>query len=583
MTEIRKLADTRINEDMLAEVRSHRTHRFSEWKKRIDDVDALYRGDWEKVFPDENVEVDLPNVMNLVQTAMDDMAKLISEAQPSVRCFPNSDRDADQENAYLREGIAETYGVVNNWEVMRARLGMDLAGAGAAFVVVLEDPESLYPCYHRIDPRMAYPDTHNGVLQDLLVHQSMKVRQAARLFPQLQLTARYREPDIADSAEVIEYYNDMEAVQAVIMTKSGKPIPGGTEIVKRWKHGLHKVPVAFVQLDSFDGDFRGMFDQVAGSLKVKNRIFQLMLDYTDQLVYAPPVSKGLLNPDEELGPNAHFRLDPNVPDAGITRLAPAGSSPDVWRLLEYLDREQRGALTYPATRQGEISQSIASASFVNSTMGALTSTVRNIQRLLAVLQEQVIEIAFCVDAKRLDFEKPLSRPVGKRKVYTPSRAIGERYENQVIYGAGAGLDRLNADVRILQHLGAGLISRETAREHIDYLPQDGEENDRVEHEMARSALAQKFLTEAPWNLVAEVVKKMEDEGAPLSKAIKEVMEQQQPETGAAPQGVPGPAPQGESAMTEQLALAKGRTEQTQTAPKFLPEPLTNILVRPGSR
>jgi hypothetical protein len=410
----------------------------------------------------------------------------------------------------------------------------------------------------------------------------MKIRQAARLFPQLGLAERYTDPMIADSADVIEYYNDREAIQAIIITKSNKPIKGGTHIVKRWEHNLGKVPVAFAQLDSFDGDFRGMFDQVAGSLKVKNRIFQLMLDYTDQLVYAPPVSKGLLNPDEELGPNAHFRLDPNVPDSGITRLAPAGNSPDVWRLLEYLDREQRGALTYPATRQGEISQSIASASFVNSTMGALTSTVRNIQRLLAVLQEQVLEIAFCLDEAWLDEEKPLVRPVGKRKVYTPSRTIRKQYTNQVIYGAGAGLDRLNADVRILQHLGAGLISRETAREHIDYLPQDGEENDRVDQEMARSALAQKFLTEAPWDMVAQVVAKMDESGSGLADAIKEVMEEQQPAAGGeAPPGVPGPAPAGESAATEQLALQKGRTGAA-SEPKFRPEPLTNILVRPNA-
>lgn len=600
MSELERLKDARINESQLVELRSGRTHRLQEWHERVNKVDALYRGDWTVVFPGEASETDLPHVMNLVQVTLEDIDRLVSEARPSVKCYPASDNEEAQKNAYLREGVAFTYGEVNNWDVVRPRLAMDLAGTGAAFVAITKDPKSLYPSWHRIDPRFAFPDTHNGVLQDLLVAQSMKLRQAARLFPQLGLE-QYDDPNKVDSCEIVEYYDDHEAVQGVLLMHAGQPVKGGVFITKRWEHGLGVVPVAFAQLDSFDGDFRGMFDQITGSLATKNRIVKLVLDYTDQQVYAPIVSKGLMNPDEALGPMAHFRLDPNVPDAQLGRLVPAGSSPQLFALLEYLEREQRGGVSYPAARQGEVSQSIASASFVASTQGSLTSVVRNLQRLLSFVQEQANVVSFKLDERYLNETKPLAMPVGPKKTYKPSSTIDGQYLNTVIYGAGGGLDRMNADVRVLQHLSAGLISRETAREQIEYLPQDGEENDRIEREMAGSALAQKFLTEAPWDLVAQVYARMDD-GRSLAEAIKDVMaqqqqqqEQQQPTspTLEAEAQTPGPKPTPDSPMEEQLALQKGGGQAgagpapagpagagPQAEPTFQGPPIQQVLVRP---
>lgn len=576
--DIQKLRDKRINEDYMLDIRMHRTHLLGDWKARIDKVDKLYRGEWDVIFPNETSREELPHIMNLVQVTMDDVAKIVSEATPSVRCFPADDSEAAQKNAYLREAIAETYWDRNYGDILAPKLAMDLVGTGACFLVV-DTTDKQYPCVHRIDPRMAYPDTHNGILYDLLVAQTMKVRTAAKLFPRLELE-RFDNPEFCDGAEVLEYYSRNECVQAILLTKTSKPIPNGYLEIKRWDpQGV--LPVAFAQADSFDGEFRGMFDQVTGSLGTKNRIVKLLLDYTDQLVYSPLVSKGLLNPETQFGPNAHYRLDPNIQDAQMGRMSPGGPAPQLERILHFLDQEQRAGVNYPAQRQGEVKQSIASASFVASTQGPLTSTVRNIQRLLGYVREQVTAICFELDEKFMNEPKPLVRSVGPKKEYTPSSAIKGLYECQVMYGAGAGLDRMNADVRVLQHLGAGLISRETARKQIEYLSPDGEEHDRINREMAESALAQKFLTEAPWDAVAAVYTAMAG-GKSLGDAIKEVMEAQAgPEAAPVPTGTPGPAPAGETAAQEQLALQKGRTGAPGAEPKFMGEPITSILVRQG--
>jgi hypothetical protein len=92
-------------------------------------------------------------------------------------------------------------------------------------------------------------------------------------------------------------------------------------------------------------------------------------------------------------------------------------------------------------------------------------------------------------------------------------------------------------------------------------------------EMAKAALAQKFLQEAPWDMVAKVLKEM-DEGIPLSEAVQRVMDESEaaPETPTGSEMSSQPGPQ-ESPMAEQLAMQKGRTQV-----EFPKNPLTNILV-----
>lgn len=546
--------------EYLWDVRMDRVGNLQSWKDRVARTDAIYRGDWAVVFPNEQVQVLQPNVMNLVQVGMDDISRLVSEAKPSVNCFPTSESATATTNAYVREAIAHTYWDINKGDLMVPRLALDLAGTGACFVVVDVDKEHPYPRYHRIDPRMAYPDVHNGMIQDLLVVQVLKLRQAARLFPRLGLMEV--PPDVADAVEVLEYYSKDECIQAVAFSKSGQPrswhVEQPVEITRHWKPDINQVPVAFAQLDSFDGEFRGMFDQIEGSLRTKNRVVKLMMDYTDRMTYAPKVEKGLLNPEAKEGPDTIYELDPNVPDSRLERLGPAGSSPQLFGLLEFLDREHRGATAYPSQRQGQISQSIASATFVAATQGQLTSAVRTIQRLLATAREDLNAISFKLDEKHKDESKPLTRPVGKRKTYTPGEDIDGVHLNQVIYGAGAGLDRINADVRVLQHMQTGLISKETARAQLEYVDDRSEERDKIDREATRDVLSQKFLAEADAATLAEVLEDMES-GKSLPEAIRDYTKAQ-PEPVQQP-GLPEGSPEGgggELAGLSRTRLTKGQ-------------------------
>jgi hypothetical protein len=552
----------RITEADLIQIRADRTNNYSAWKQRMEAVDKLYRGEWNSVFPDESIEELKPVVSNLVQVGLDDLSHLVAETKPSIREYPRDDSDKALEDARVAEAIADTYWEANRGDTMIPQLALDLAGTGCAIIVV-DIMHGEYPCYHRVDPRYAYPSQVNGRLIDLFVAQEIKLRDLKAMFPRLAEDPRVQvSPKDYDTIEVWEYYSADICVQAFGFIKNHKIIKEGCHIIKTWEPKCDQIPVAFTKLDTLDGEIRGIFDQVDSSIRTKNRVVQLLLDYSDQLTYAPMVSMGLINEEERPGPNAHYRLDPNTPGANVTRLAPAGSSPQLYALLDLLEREQRVGVSYPASRQGEVQQSIASASFVNSTQGQLTSTVRHLQGKLGQLREDLVKISFEYDEEycfMFTDKKPLFRTVGKKKTYSV-KDIPEKPMTKVIYGAGAGLDRLNADTRVLQHLGAGLISLETAREQIDYVSHDGEEQNRIEKETVQKVMVQKFLEEAPWQLAGKVSEIMDKEGVNLNEAIALVAEENPPtpeQMGQPPAMPPGPDAGMPAPATEQAALQAG--------------------------
>ena len=565
--------------------RNSRVESFAEWTARMETLDAIVRGDYTVVYPDERAVLDTPYVQNTAQVAMLDMAKLASESAPSVRAEPDNDSDTAYHNSKVREAIADTHWSANKAELYVPYWVMDLAGCGAAFAVVIPGNElgKDYPIIMRVDPRVCLPDVRNGILQDLLILNTMHLREIVRLYPQLGEV----KPNIADQAEVLDYYSPDEVVRAVAFVKKGQRAlkSGAVEIVDRWVPNLpnRALPAAFAQLPSFDSSFRGMFDQIGGQLIAKNRIVKLMLDYSDQVIHSPWEALGVIDPGLAPGPKTVYELDPNVQNAHMGRIQPASSAPQIFAILEFLDRESRGGIGYPASRQGEVPQSIASASFVAATQGPLTSSVRDLQRLLASMREDIHRASLAVDETFHNTSKSLVRSVDKQRKYLPAKDINGRYDVKVIYGAGAGLDRLNADVRVLQHQGAGLISRETARNQIDYLTDPAGEPDKIEQEAATSALLQKMLAEATPADLADLVISMAD-GKAFVEAVKEFREQQRaaaqvPQPGEVPpaEGVP-PA---EQAAMQQLALQKGQVPQQQAPELNFPmPPAEQILVSP---
>jgi hypothetical protein len=310
----------------------------------------------------------------------------------------------------------------------------------------------------------------------------------------------------------------------------------------------------------------------------RNKIIRFMVDYLESLSHAPVIEMGVQNKDdlENPGPTTVIHLDDTAEKSTVYRLPPAAPATAVFGLLSYMDDQEQKEAIQPPARVGQVRQSIASGSFVASTQGQLTSVVEELQENMAAFRRRAGEIAAWVDENYLNREKPLYRAVQKRNTYTPSEVFDGWYQHDIMYGAGAGLDKLNADNRILQHLSARLISRQTARAQIDYLTDDSSEQEKIDAENVLDALLQRFATDPStvMSILATVGTQMEKQGLTLTEALEKVQEQMQAaeqaqQQQALPAGAPG----------EALPAGQTGTVANAPAPALPSAPVQQVFVR----
>lgn len=579
---------SRVDEDYILtqfeHVTKQETHR--DHKNRIEEFKRVYRGDWIQTLPDGNTRKVKPLIENIAKRAVHDVSGLSRSARSSVIFVPESDAEAAVIAAKVRESIANTH-----WETGRGRknekqLYMDLAGTGiAALAVAYDKDKSDYPTFTRLDPVNSYPDVRGGELANMVYIEEIKLRVAKRMFgdkmPQ-DVDAWAKE-----TGSLVEYYDDQEVVRSLVF----KPKQGGSAksmIVDRWEHKLKCVPVAFVQLESFDGAFRGIFDQVEGGLTARNDIVQYMMDYMESMVHAPFDERGIRNPEDTPGPWTIYHHDTTIPDTFIRRVPPASPAGAVFGLVSYLENQSQGEAVQPPARQGSVPQSIASGSFVNSTQGQLTTQVEELQDLMADLRQQATYIALEVDERWLNFKKPMIQSVGKKRTYTPGSDIDGYHFCRVQFGAMQGITKLDADVRVLNHKGAGLISDKTAREQIDYLDDATSEQDYIDAETMRASFLQRIATDpnVPPHIIAQIILHQAD-GDSLIEAIKKVQPdlvnmQQQQAAAAGPEQLPAAQP-GEPAGPPtgpvQGQIPGGGSAEPDLSKLIAPPPLQQLIVR----
>lgn len=557
---------------------------YIQWKRRIQEFDALYRGDWATVYPDEELKIGLPNIQNLIQTGTDDQARLVSEVQPDIHCPPRSDKDSDIHDARIREAILETYWVKGRGELYIPWLTQDLCATGIALLACVypttREGKALrgkYPYPYRLDPRGAFPDVLNGVLQDVIVLQRIRRRQAEAQFGFPLSTSGKDTEDV----EVIDYYVKGGMMRVITGVVPEGPI-GKPYLYSKVDYGIDCVPVAFSMLPAADGNFRGLYDQAKGPLATQNRLVTLAMEYADQAIYAPWEEFGVTNNMEKPGPNTvYHKIDK---DSGMTRVQPAVSSPQLFEWMQLLDQSSRGVIGRPASREGEISQSIASGDFVNATQGALTTQTRFLQRLIGDIRKQWNEVALETDEKvGGSAKKALSRPVGKEYDYVPKKAIGGYRDNSVVYGAGAGLDYINRKQAVLQELGALLISKDTARGMMDDIIDPEGEARKIERESIQDSLVQRVLSSGDTMAALKLLNRVgngETFADAAGEVAKEMEAAQQQQMMAQQQGAAGTGTQGSG---QGVATPPGaETPEAPPAPRqeFQPQvPSESIMVR----
>lgn len=553
-----RIAAQRVTEDYLLAQVNYRgeTEAFRDHKDRMLAGDSLYRGALNDLFPSEQGVPDIPYVENKFKNALHDISRLASEGRGSVKFIPAGDKDRDMKQARVRESINEGYWIVNRMQTSERKLYLDIAGTGMMALGIYHDSRSPYPQAHRLNPRFCYPDVRNGRIHSMLFVEDVKERILAHQFPDLGLDP---DPEKDKIAKFVVHYDDREVVEAVMVEENERLVEA--RIVNSWLHDLGMIPVAFEMLDTFDDAFHGLFEQLAGPLMVRNKTVRYLVDYLESMAHAPIRSKNVLNADDEPGPTTIYQIDPTAEDWVFDRLPPAAPAGSVFGLLSYMaDQEEKEAIQ-PPSRAGNVSQSIASGTFVDRTQGQLTSVVREVQDKMASLREQFDAVCMRIDERWLDERKPLMRPVSGKATYLPSEDIKGWYFHEVKFGAASGVGPLNADTRVLNHLAARLISREEARAEIDYLDDSASSQEKIDRENLADAILQRFVRDpaTPMSSLVQTWLKMKQDGETFEDALEQVVPQMlaqeqaaagQPAQPAEQAGVEG-APQQE---LEQVAL-----------------------------
>lgn len=582
-----KFESPRTNEAYLYGLRNQRKDDYQAWHDRIDAVDALIRGEYWVVYPDQQSDGQQPVIMNLADIVPREVAKLGNESSPSYTAYARGDSEPAERNRDVRQVIGQGYFTdYGPWIDIFENLIMDLVITGACFMSYWVNANDEYPRYNRLDPRFCFPDIQNGQLQDLLVIQPMKLRVADRLYPDANLLRRAPKHDASDVVEIWDYIGPETWQKGVAYLGDSGQVTSenGVTLISSEKHRLDRLPATMGLIPSPDGALRGTLDQVGPSLIAKNRAVELMLEYEHELVYSPFEARGIINASQPPGPTTIYQHDPTVQgETFMRRVAPGGMNPELFSLVEYLDQEERGSLAYPQTRQGTVPQSQGSASFVTSTQGQLTSMVKQSLRALAGVQERGAAAMYAIDETWLDFEKPMCTSVGRKTMYTPSKDIHGERRLKVSYGAGAGLDRLNTDVRLFNAFSAGVISDLKVLEELDYIENAQNEINRREAMEARRIILQRFEgdMQIPVDAILASYEYQQKHGGSLIDAALAVQALgqsfSQPTAEAAP-AAPGEVPQGAPPGTEPSG-APGAAAPQNVPPQFAPPPMQETFPR----
>lgn len=585
--EIVEAAEARRYEDFILDAYQTRREYLMDYVARLEKLDAFLDGDWAVEFPDGRVIRDKPKIENGVLTKIEDTGTLAGNTIPTIRVTPRNERDYNP--AQEREQIIYNYWNDSQVPLLLPRWYMDLLGTGLAAVKVWpdfkqKDRTKRFPKYKRIDPRHMLPPLDyvidgNTAPHDIIIHRYVKTRSLIHQYPEqigelARVAARIaqssnrgkrRDQHIAvDISQVllVEYWG----VDAIIYCAMVDGHPETMVTLMNEYNVTECSPVALAIRPTANGKIRGKVDSMMPILAAENRLVTYILDYADQLVFAPLKKKGTVQNAEEFGPGAIIDLGM---DGDIARVEPARADPQLFAIIADLNQNARGAGNQPAARQGQSpTSSIGSGNMVESLMGGLTTEVQSLQKTVEVMLMQANasameqDIAYCDEAKEISGEGPNG---GYRLKYRPSSDLKGRTDNFVTYGAGAGLDKFNAEIRLDQRARGGYVPKRWVREQMDGIGNIAQIEQGLYEEAALAAFMQGMLAKAAQGdltAVAAFQMVLRQKKNPLL-ALEMMGEEALKAQAEAPAQQPGPAPMPETAQGEAAALKGGALPGTQ--------------------
>lgn len=555
--------------------------RYEERDLRCDIIDRTVKGDFDEFDPDEeNVTVRSPN---LIQVALEDTAEAASVI-PTIRVQPSKATQASKRVATRMERIATSYMQANGVDLLIPRAVMDMAAYGFSVWSISPDFEQSMPLIERRDPRTCYPEPGfrpGDTVKKVMFGREVYYTQLPEVYQEklVEFVGTNGLGVVDDNTKVVlvEYYDDHEYVLCGMYQgnhdtfhrfSSGDYALYPIEL-ERIENPLGVCPIVIGSRITLDGEFRGQFDQVVGLMEAHIRLMSMVLDYADQAVYSDIFVKDLIG-EMPYGGGAYIELGPQ---GAIGRVPPAVSSlnvqADMAQLIEGIHLGGR----YPKSRPGEIDQSIASAKFLESSVGMMNTAIRTYHQILQSKLEKALRIACMTDQKYFPTQKVAGGVLRNQEFleeYHSGKDIDMSNRLRVEYGLGMGRDPAQSAVLHIQYSQNEFVSKEFVQENLDGLTDVAREQSRIDAEKFRAMALAKLLQGLEQGTIPDsalveiakarmqgddlfelfdkyVVKPQEEQQAQMLPAMAGMGLQAGAPMGALPQGPQGPvqaAPQG---------------------------------------
>lgn len=476
--------------------------RYAERDERMVTIDSVVQGEYAQVDPEEDsVESRSPN---LIQVALEDTAEAASML-PTIRVAPDRPGPTAKKQAAKMEQIAAGYFDTSKMDLLITSTVMDLAAFGIGAWVVWPDKDQRLPLIEWRDPRHCYPEPGmrpGDAVRNCFFARVVYITQLPLAYQEL-LKETITDPKILEpnvKVTLVEWFDEEEVVIAALWESGVTAGAGGvygTEStytpveLERWNHRLGVCPVVVGARFSLDGEHRGQFDQVVGSLLAHVRLMGMVLDYADQAVYSDVWVRDLIG-EMPYGGGAYIELGPQ---GAIGRVPPAVTSLNVVQDLQMLVDNIHVGGRWPKSRPGEIDQSIASAKFLEATAGMMNTAIKTYHSILRRMMEQALRVAFLTDVKYFPGKKTVSGILRNQEFVEEYEAsdINLKHKVRVEYGLGLGRDPAQSAVLMLQYAGQEYISKEWVQENIEGLTDVAREQARIDVEKLQAMAMAKLL------------------------------------------------------------------------------------------
>ena len=571
--------------------RDYLFHLHQASKQRVNIITKVVAGEWYTVWPNLTQTPEAPTVANIIEMGINHWAAVLGAVLPTLSSPVYASEDASQgkRGARKRERRLRELWRRSNWSELAAKNGADYSGSGFTILGVWvnfgeSDLKKRHPYVVHYDPRHTYilKDELGDITEMLVSRRVDEMTLAAQIKEEYPVLYERMKDHINDVEEWFWYDKETFFRAIIDVSKEGREA-GRWVVLVNEPNELGFVPAYETVRPTFDGERRGIFDQTIHILRTMHRLMLLTIASTEENSFPAIAVFDVQNP-QDFGPGAIIRM--RSPESSVERLGPSNHF-DVKDLISRLSDDARAQSTYPQQLMGEPGASIVSAKGIGAAQGALDARLALAHRQFEVLYSKVSGFLMAMDQVYCDGEKTILGDASDNiaaESWLPSRDIAGAWVVEATYGIGAGSDPANIEIRLNMNVESGMISLETGRANLPFLPDPGGEPIKIFREQMRAAISAAALARAEKTgditLAAKALQLVSKDDVDFEEAMMELVEiMTAPQEGEGEAGPAGPeSPALEALQTgESLARGGGPNAAGGTLPGGGLPPLSRIL------